>query len=726
MKVVGGNPDPEVSGVEELPGKSHYFIGADPSRWQRDVPHYARVRYHEVYPGVDLVFYGRQGGRLEYDFVVSPGADPRRIRLRFDGAERKSLDEEGKLVLRVGEGRLEQHAPFAYQEVEGQRQQVVASYVLHRGGEVGFEVGPYDKARPIVIDPALEYSTYLGGSTDADYGRGIALDSAGNAYVTGGTSSADFPTLNPYQTDLGYEDVFVTKFSPSGSGLVYSTYLGGSGYDSGYGIAVDGSGSAYVAGYTDSTDFPTLNPFQSDQGDVDLFVTKLPPSGSSLVYSTYLGGSGNDSGLSRAGAIIAVDASGSAYVTGYTSSKDFPTLNPYQAYQGGADVVVTKLSPSGSSLVYSTYLGGSSTDFGSAIAVDGSGSAYVTGGTSSPDFPTLSPYQAYQGGVDAFVTKLSLSGSSLAHSTYLGGGANDSGYAIGLDGSGSAYVTGYTDSTNFPTLNPYQTDQGGADVFVTKLSLSGSGLVYSTYLGGSAGDDVSGLAVDASGSAYVTGATLSTDFPTLNPYQTDQGGADVFVTKLSPSGSGLVYSTYLGGSGSETGYGIAVEGSGSAYVTGHTDSTDFPTRNAYQASYGGLTDAFVAKLAASTPAAYHTLMPCRAVDTRNPPGPLGGPALACSSAPLPRTFPLNGACGIPPTARAISYNVAVTQPTAAGNLRLFPAGSLTPLVSSINYAAGATRGNNGVVLLGTGNLNVTCHQGSGTAHVIIDVNGYFE
>jgi hypothetical protein len=718
MTLVGGKPDPEVSGVQELPGRSHYFIGNDPSRWRMDVPHYARVSYREVYPGVDLVYHGSQRA-LEYDFVVSPASDPRRIRFHVEGPEEMRLDEEGNLVLQVRGGRLVQHAPLVYQDVEGERQRVTGGYVLRGGGDVGFEVGAYDTRRPLVIDPVLEYSTYLGGSS-LDVGNAIALDSSGSAYVTGSTLSTAFPTQTPFQADQGLEDAFVTKLSPSGSSLVYSTYLGGGDAEQAFGIAVDGSGSAYVTGFTSSTDFPTLSPYQTDQGGDDAFVTKLSPSGSSLVYSTYLGGSDSEQGNG-----IAVHGSGSAYVTGHTISTDFPTLNPYQGARGLVDAFVTKFSPSGSSLSYSTRLGGGDAEYGFGIAVDNSGSAYVTGPTLSTDFPTQNPYQVDQGLQDAFLTKLSPSGSSLVYSTYLGGSDNDSANGIAVDGSGSAYVTGDTSSTDFPALNPYQGDQGMQDVFVTKVASSGSSLVYSTYLGGSDVDVGLGIAVDTSGSAYVTGQTTSTDFPTLDAYQTDQGSSDAFVTKLSRSGSTLAYSTYLGGSSSDRASGIAVDGGESAYVTGLTASTDFPTQSPYQTDQGNA-DAFVAKLAASTPQTLSTFVPCRVVDTRNAPGPLGGPALTCSSSPSPRTFPFAGACGVPSTARAISYNVAVTQATAAGNVRIFPAGTLAPLVSSINYAAGATRGNNGIVALGTGNLNVTCHQASGTAHVIIDVNGYFE
>jgi hypothetical protein len=351
--------------------------------------------------------------------------------------------------------------------------------------------------------------------------------------------------------------------------LSYSTYLGGNGGEYGQGIAVDGSGSAYVTGFTESIDFPTQNPFQMNPHDFGAaFVTKLSPSGDSLVYSTYLGGNQFEVGNS-----IAVDGSGSAYVTGFTYSTDFPTQNPYQTDQPDPDTFVTKLSPSGDSLVYSTYLGGNEFEVGNSIAVDVSGSAYVTGETFSTDFPTQNSYQTDRPFIDAFVTRLSPSGNSLVYSTYLGGNGGESGEGIAVDGSGSAYVTGRTDSTDFPTQNPYQMNQFERDAFVTKLSPSGSSLVYSTYVGGNSFEDGWDIAVDSSGSAYVTGFTLSTDFPTQNPYQTDQPDEDAFVTKLSPSGNSLVYSTYLGGNSNDEGFGIAVDGSGNAYVTGLTGST---------------------------------------------------------------------------------------------------------------------------------------------------------
>jgi hypothetical protein len=602
VKLLGANPAPDVSGMDEMPGKSNYFIGNDAKRWHTNVPMYGKVKYKSIYSGIDLVYYGNQR-QLEYDLVVAPGADPRRIQLGVRGARKISRSEDGDLVLAMDEGEIRWHKPLAYQMKGGARQEIAAQYVIKGRSRVGFEVAGYDLRKPLFIDPLI-YSTYLGGS-GVDYGSGIAVDSSGSAYVTGYTYSTNFPTANPLQPVYGGDqDAFVAKLNPTGSALIYSTYLGGSGEDYGSGIAVDSSGSAYVTGYTYSTNFPTMNPLQPTNGGFccsNAFVAKLNPTGSALVYSTYLGGSGGDGGQG-----IAVDSSGNAYVTGYTESTNFPTANPLQPVCGGDyDAFVAEINATGSALVYSTYLGGSGDDYGSGIAVDNSGNVYVTGNTDSTNFPTMNPFQPdLAGDTNVFVAKLNPTGSALVYSTYLGGNGFDSGIGIALDSSGNAYVTGQTGSTNFPTMNPWQSAYGGGDydAFVAKLNLTGSALVYSTYLGGSGGEYGSGIAVDGSGNAYVTGQTSSTNFPTMNPLQSAYGGGDydAFVAKLNPTGSALVYSTYLGGSGEDWGQGIAVDSSGNAYVTGLTTSTDFPTMNPLQPveGDGGLWgDAFVAKIA---------------------------------------------------------------------------------------------------------------------------------
>jgi hypothetical protein len=485
--------------------------------------------------------------------------------------------------------------------------EIAGTYVIKDGHRVGFEVAAYDKARPLVIDPVLLYSTYAGGSGN-DYANGIAVDAAGNAYVTGATYSTNFPaTAGVFQTALrtGSEDTFVMKLEPGGTALVYSTYLGGNGKDSGLSIAVDAIGNAYVTGFTDSTNFPaTAGAFQTrSRGFEDAFVTKLNSNGTALLYSSYLGGNGTDAGQG-----IAIDSAGNAYVTGTTFSTNFPTTaGAFQTAPGAGfyDAFVAKLSPTGAALVYSTYLGGGY-DAGTGIAVDVEGSAYVTGTTDSASgFPiTAGAFQTTYGGGDgdAFVTKLNAAGTALIYSTFLGGSGYDFGYGIAVDTAGYAYVTGFAGSTNFPaTPGAFQTVSGGIyNAFVTKVSPAGTALVYSTYLGGNLADQGRGIAVDSAGSAYVTGMTSSPNFPvSAGVFQTTYGGDiyDAFVTKLDPTGTGLVYSTYLGGSGVDQSFGIAVDGGGTAYVAGTTSSTDFrATPGAFQTASGGGFDAFVMKI----------------------------------------------------------------------------------------------------------------------------------
>src|SRR5882762_8523809 len=437
MSLVGAARKPLVSGLEEQGGKTNYFIGGDRSKWRSNVPTYTKVRYQNVYPGIDLVYYGNQR-QLEYDFVVAPGADPRKIVLGFKGADKLELDAQGNLVLHAAGGDIRQHKPIIYQNIEGSRREIAGGYVRKGANRVGFQVAAYDRGQPLVIDPVLSYSTYLGGSgfngSGLDLGVGIAVDADGNAYVVGWTNSSNFPTTaGAFQTTFGGGtnfDTFVTKLNPTGSALVYSTYLGGSGSDAGRKIAVDAAGNAYVVGQTSSSNFPTTTgAFQTSFGGgySDAFLTKLNSTGSALVYSTYLGGTGEDDGSG-----ISVDADGNAYVAGFTASADFPaTAGAFQTTFGGGygDAFVAKLDPTGSALIYSTYLGGTDSDAAGnpGLAVDASGNAYVTGETASTDFPTtagafqttLSGYQ------NAFVTKLDPSGSALVYSTYLGGSITD-------------------------------------------------------------------------------------------------------------------------------------------------------------------------------------------------------------------------------------------------------------------------------------------------------------
>ncbi len=595
IKLEGADLRTSAQGRDDLPGKSNYFIGSDPRRWRTDVPQFARVHYDHVYPGIDLTYYGNQR-QLEYDWIVSPGADPGAIGMTFEGALNLSIDAGGSLVLALPGGEVVNKPPVVYQDVQGRRVPVPGRYVRRGEREIGFDVGAYDRSRPLVIDPVLVYSTYLGGS-QTDFGAAIAVGADGSTYLGGLTRSIDFPPGTVYQpANAGGEDAFLAKLNPSGSALVYSTYLGGSGDDNAWGIAVDAAGSAYVSGQTRSTNFPTSNPIQpAHAGGLDAFVAKVSASGSVLLYSTFLGGSVDDFGNG-----IAVDGSGSAFVAGSTKSLNFPVASAYQStILGGNAAFVAKLSPSGTTLDYSTYLGGVTlAGNGGAevrsIAVDNAGNAYLTG-SAFGTLPIANAYRSTCSGACAFVTKLGPSGLTLDYSTYLS--AQSTGHGIAVDGTGSAYVTGTTSSQTFPVVNALQSSYAGGpfDAFVTRLNPIGSTLVYSTYLGGSGDDQAYSVAVDGAGNAYVTGGTLSADFPTVNAYQGYGGSYDVIVTKLSAQGS-MIYSTYLGGAGGDSGQAIALDLSGSAYVTGNA-SGGFPMVDAYQASFsGGSYDGFVAKL----------------------------------------------------------------------------------------------------------------------------------
>jgi uncharacterized repeat protein (TIGR01451 family) len=643
MTLLGANAQAEIEGMEALGGTVNYFIGNDPARWRTGIPTFGKVKYRQVYPGVDLVYYGNQR-QVEYDFIVATNADPGRIAFGFSGEERLEIEDEGGLVAHVSGGTVRWHQPVAYQETGAGRQQVSARFALRGGHQVGFQLGAYDPGKPLIIDPVLVYSTYLGGGGD-EYAGGIAVDANGNVYVVGDTSSINFPTGSAYDsTPNGSNDVFVTKLNASGSNIVYSTYLGGGGDEFAGSIAVDSSGNAYVTGVTDSQNYPAVNAaFSANAGFQDVFITKIGPTGATLGYSTYLGGDGDDIGNA-----IAVDSGGNAYVTGQTyslgtGSGPFPTMpnNAYQTHNNGlADAFVAKFSSSGA-LVYSTFLGGSSSEKAIAITVDGSGNAYVAGEVRdddavppafpASDFPTLNAYQSTfnpgatdpytAGNSDGFVTKLNAAGTGLIFSTFLGGGGDDAVSGIAIDPSQRVYVTGETSSTNFPTLNgaqpainnPDNSEFPSPDMFVTAFQNTGSTVLYSTYLGGSDFEYLAffyrfGIAVDAFGYIYVAGYTTSFDFPgtvgadRTNYYVPNDPG-DGFVAKINPAVPGpasLVYSTLFGGIGDDRATAIAVDTNGNFYVTGITTSTNFfpVTPGAFrQTNGGGFYDSFIAKFA---------------------------------------------------------------------------------------------------------------------------------
>jgi len=595
MRLGGASPKSRVAGLDQLTGKTNYFTGKDKNHWHSDVPMFAKVAYQDVYPGVNLVYYGNQE-QVEYDFVVAPGANPKQIELVFSGTEGLRIDNDGNLLLGVSGGELAQHKPIVYQMVHNRKARVRGKYVLRGGDSVGFKIGRYDETLPLYIDPVLSYATYLGGRYQ-DYGYSVAVDSSGAIYVTGRTdsnSSPFFPTTGgAYDTSAnGDWDAFVTKFNSNGT-LAYSTFLGGGNQDEGWGIAVDNSGNAYIAGFAISSDFPTQSAVQkfsniNDSANGNAFVTKLNPAGNALVYSTYLGGEA----LDRAYA-IAIDSGGYAYVTGVANSTGFPVIPAMTAYQrtngGAGDVFVTQLSTGGNALVYSTYLGGSADEIGYAIAVDSSDYAYVTGYTQSSNYPaTMGAFDtSYGGGKDALVTQLNQTGTALVYSTFLGGSGNDEGHGIAADTSGNAYVAGITYSTDFSTGSAYQGSYGGSgDAFITKINPAGTALTYSTYLGGSGLDEGWAVSIDAARSVYVAGNTLSANFPTASSIQSSlSGSADAFVTKLSSTGASLSFSSYYGGTGIDRSYGIAVDSGTKVSVVGYAQSTNLTVSgNAYQST----------------------------------------------------------------------------------------------------------------------------------------------
>jgi len=623
--LLGANSNATISGLGPLPGTTSYFIGNDPARWRTAIPSFSRVAYHAVYPGVDLVYYG-SGRDLEFDFKIAPHADPSQIRLKIAGANSLKTTPTGDLLLATAAGEVRLNRPEIYQLIENRREKVEGSYVLASNNEISLQLGPYDSNRALIFDPVVQYSTFLGGTT-SDAAAGIFVDANGNAYITGETSSTDFPTTSGVlQNNLHgtHRNAFISKLNSTGSVLLYSTYLGGTGPtgDGGAGIAVDSQGDAFVTGTTSSSDFPSVNAFQGTLNNAagSAFVVELNPSATALLYSTFLGGSGADGDF---GAAIAVDSSGSAYVTGTTSSKDFPLQDAIQMTfkSSGLTAFVTKFRPVGSSLVYSTYLGGSGiTDAGFGIALDPSDDAFVTGGTDSPDFPTTTG--AFQpalngSGLNAFLTEVNPGGSAFSYSTFLGGSTSNGGdgTSVVLDSAGAAYLTGTTTASDFPvTAGAAQTTVSGSNfhAFVSKIDPAGNGssdLVYSTYLSGSNGNDSgSGIAVDAAGSANVTGIATSTDFPaTPGAIQSapKSVGGNVFLARLNPSGSVFLYSTTFGGSGpqGDAAKAIALDSSGAAYIVGAASSANFPTTSGallpnFRASSGN-SNGFVAKLSAN-------------------------------------------------------------------------------------------------------------------------------
>lgn len=614
MKIAGLTRHASVEGIGETPSKSNYFIGRDPKRWRTNVSSFEKVQYRDVYKGVDLVFRHNEHKKLEFDFIVAPYADWRQIGLQFNGTSGMRISSTGDLVLDTPGGELIYHRPIAYQESANKRSEIPAKFV-RLDNEIRFDIGTHDPSLPLIIDPVIVYSTYLGGS-GSDRVLDIELDATGATYVVGMSDSPDFPGSNAEALPLF--NAFISKITPAGT-LAFTTYIGSNGVDAATAVTFDPHHNIYVAGFVfpvgSDPGFPTMVPYQATIGSTnghDMFILKLGRNGDELIYSTYLGGVSGEIATD-----IAVDSEYRAVISGYTKSGDFPVRNALQSENGtpghfqngsmqyGYDGIVAKLSASGSALEFATYIGGLSEERAKSLALGSDGTIYVTGTTESRDFPTRNPLEASKGGFsDSFVTRLAADGSSMIFSTYLSGsttpGTSTDARAIAVDANGSAYIAGYTDASDFVLQQPYQPVLAGArDAFVVKLSASGQSRSYATFIGGESVDEAYDIAVDGGGSAYITGGTYSQQFPEHRPlYDSANGDYSAFVSVLRPGGDTLQFSSLLGGNASDTGYAIAARSGMGIFLAGVTASTDFPIVNALQQNFaGGAGDGFVTKLA---------------------------------------------------------------------------------------------------------------------------------
>ena len=664
MTFVGGAAGAMLAGENVLAGKINYLLGNESAQWRACVPTFARVQLTQIYPSVNVVYYGSQQ-QLEYDFNLAAGVNPETIAIQFNGAEKISINSQGQLVIQLQAGQIIQHVPIAYQMVGGIRHEIKAGYKILAAGTVTFAIGQFDRAQPLVIDPVLSYSTYFGGNS-GDKAWAIAVNPTDNSiYLAGQTFSTQISNNIPFAKNVTYTnfgggsilgDAFVAKFDSTGTNLIYCTYLGGSADDAAYALTVDSDGHAFVAGATDSTNFPVKNAlsYGAFSGTnihgvieptlkvhpLDAFVTELSADGASLVYSTYLGGSSWDSAYA-----IAIDTVGNAFVTGSTYSSNFPVtaaavlnhLATTNNFYANYNAFVAEIAANGSTLNYSTYLGGTNRDVGRAIAYN-NGYVLVAGSTTSTNFPWVNglassrflngfPTNATPGS-DAFVTMFTTSGTNLAlqYSTFLGSTNNDLATGIAADASGNAYVVGWTTSTNFPvTTNGVQLSSYvrtnltafvfATNAFLTEISVNGGTAfnAFSQVFGGRGVDVANGVVRDSAGNIFVVGSATSTNLPVTRGTifgslrATNFGGSDVFVTAFKSDFSGLLYGAYLGGRQDDFGNAIAVDTDGNAIVTGQTLSTNFPVYGSWSTNFPvshrmlvGTNDAFIAKILTGT------------------------------------------------------------------------------------------------------------------------------
>ena len=598
---VDANPNPEVIGEDRLPYNCNYFYGNDPAKWRTDVPNYSAITYKDIWPGIDLKYHGN-GKWMKYDFIVNPGADITRMKLRYAGIDNLAVTPQGDLRAETIFGPVFEKAPYIYQEIAGTEHTVMGRYVLTEPGVFGFTLeGEYSPNHIMIVDPQLAYSTFLGGDS-VDVVTDIAVDADGCLYGVGDTRSPNFPTENPYDDSLGsHTDVMVFKLSPLGDTLIFSTFIGGTNpwyaSDEGEGIVLDLEGNIYITGKAESTDFPLVNPIDDIFQSKEIFISKLSPAGNALLFSTFLGGQSLDSPRG-----IDLDSQNNICVVGLTGSADFPVVNPYDGDISALnDIVVVVLSAPDYSLTYSTYLGGNNVDVPYDISVDDD-NIYITGATASTDFPLVNPVDAViEGASEVFASKISpyIGGiNSLVYSTFIGGSGVEYGYGIKVDENEIAYIIGVTQSPDFPLVNSFDLNyEGESEAFVLKLSALGNSLLFSTFLGGDGSDAGADIAVDGSGNMYIAVNTTSSDYPVINPYDGSYNGdMDVFLAKFSESDNCLLFSSYFGTNASDVVNAIALDDAQNIYFSGWTNSPDFPVANPYDSAFNGQWDGYIARI----------------------------------------------------------------------------------------------------------------------------------